>query len=281
VTITRENLATDARCGRCGYSAIGLQTLICPECGGDFREVGIRVDMGRSDHVVAGAVLAAIFFTIALLVVWLSIKPSIESLLPLERVYTTSETLKSLAAPPRHYVLQAQRRSWSPQRPTLPVTISLFTATATSATSAAGAPAAMLLYDPADNTAHTVSGGNSAGPAAPFNVQAVLAWLKQAGLDDQDPNVIEEARMLTLRVRSAARVRGIITSPGSTSYGETSNNRPLSVQGSSSAVGRTPAGSEPLIAAAFIVAWAAGIWSLWRRTRAPRGAVVANASGTT
>jgi hypothetical protein len=29
-------------CGRCGYAVEGLETLRCPECGGDFRAVGIR-----------------------------------------------------------------------------------------------------------------------------------------------------------------------------------------------------------------------------------------------
>ena len=30
-------------CGKCGYSAIGLSSFICPECGSDLRVVGINV----------------------------------------------------------------------------------------------------------------------------------------------------------------------------------------------------------------------------------------------
>jgi hypothetical protein len=32
---------TDPLCGQCGYCVRGLETMICPECGGDLREVGI------------------------------------------------------------------------------------------------------------------------------------------------------------------------------------------------------------------------------------------------
>ena len=31
-----------ASCGRCGYGVRGSATMTCPECGADFREVGIR-----------------------------------------------------------------------------------------------------------------------------------------------------------------------------------------------------------------------------------------------
>ena len=53
----------------------------------------------------------------------------------LERVYTHSETLKSLGAPPRHYLLDARLSTWSEVRPLMPVTISLFTTASSAPTS--------------------------------------------------------------------------------------------------------------------------------------------------
>ena len=35
-------VSTEPSCGRCGYATRGLSELICPECGADLREVGIR-----------------------------------------------------------------------------------------------------------------------------------------------------------------------------------------------------------------------------------------------
>ena len=36
-----------ARCGRCGYPATGLERMQCPECGSDFREVGMLAPRQR------------------------------------------------------------------------------------------------------------------------------------------------------------------------------------------------------------------------------------------
>lgn len=37
-------------CGQCGYHVAGLSTMSCPECGGDFREVGITTPRSRLMH---------------------------------------------------------------------------------------------------------------------------------------------------------------------------------------------------------------------------------------
>ncbi len=36
-----------AKCGRCGYPATGLERMQCPECGSDFREVGMLAPRHR------------------------------------------------------------------------------------------------------------------------------------------------------------------------------------------------------------------------------------------
>jgi hypothetical protein len=39
-----QRAASDAPvCGKCGYCVRGLPTFICPECGSDLRDVGIKV----------------------------------------------------------------------------------------------------------------------------------------------------------------------------------------------------------------------------------------------
>ncbi len=38
----RRQMPKSAACGRCGYNVRGMPTFVCPECGADVREVGIR-----------------------------------------------------------------------------------------------------------------------------------------------------------------------------------------------------------------------------------------------
>jgi hypothetical protein len=49
--------AVGPRCGKCGYSVLGLPTTTCPECGSDLREVGI-VTPGIPQRLRPGARLA-------------------------------------------------------------------------------------------------------------------------------------------------------------------------------------------------------------------------------
>ena len=50
-------------CGRCGYAARGVSTLNCPECGADYREVGIVTPKQRGS---VGPVLFVILWTVLL-----------------------------------------------------------------------------------------------------------------------------------------------------------------------------------------------------------------------
>ncbi len=45
------------RCGACGYPTRGIAELVCPECGADLREVGIRPPGARRDSRLGAAVL--------------------------------------------------------------------------------------------------------------------------------------------------------------------------------------------------------------------------------
>ena len=41
VLTRRKNEGTSGRCGWCGYSVEGLESMACPDCGKDLRQVGI------------------------------------------------------------------------------------------------------------------------------------------------------------------------------------------------------------------------------------------------
>jgi hypothetical protein len=61
-SFTRCRMSTQARCRRCGYAVAGLPSFICPECGGDLRDVGIRImgeprGSGRAGPMFAAALL--------------------------------------------------------------------------------------------------------------------------------------------------------------------------------------------------------------------------------
>ncbi|QQE13035.1 hypothetical protein JD969_06130 [Planctomycetota bacterium] len=64
----------EASCGHCGYIVLGLERLICPECGNDLREVGIekpRANDGKG-LIVKGSILMGIVFLLVVLL-WFTV----------------------------------------------------------------------------------------------------------------------------------------------------------------------------------------------------------------
>lgn len=63
--LTQPHLAQGlANCGRCGYSVRGAASMACPECGADFREVGIKSPAMRKPFI--GAVLFIVLWSLCL-----------------------------------------------------------------------------------------------------------------------------------------------------------------------------------------------------------------------
>src|SRR5688500_245114 len=83
----RAAVAGEPGCGQCGYSTRGLTTLICPECGSDFRRVGIAtthpVDSGYVVFIVC-----ALFFTLFLYLAGNMIEAFLRPLLPMPASYS-------------------------------------------------------------------------------------------------------------------------------------------------------------------------------------------------
>ena len=61
-------------CGNCGYSVRGLTTFKCPECGADFREVGIeRHRATKTPFFVAMSVGLVVAGVVIIVGGWLSL----------------------------------------------------------------------------------------------------------------------------------------------------------------------------------------------------------------
>lgn len=74
-----------ANCGRCGYGVRGTSTLQCPECGADFREVGIRSPTMRKSFIGP-----ALFITLWSLCLWIPgcvVSSVVVSIGPQQQIY--------------------------------------------------------------------------------------------------------------------------------------------------------------------------------------------------
>jgi hypothetical protein len=234
-------------CGWCGYSTRGLGALTCPECGADFRRVGIFVRRSGS----AGwrkRVAPILAFTIAMAFIASAVIAAASELLPARRAFVTSTTLKS-ASGPREYVLSGDATTWADQRPVIPIRIDL--------KGASSSPVSAM----------EVSGGQYAyGTGATyvtgtFNPTAVLAWMKLLGLDTTDPALAREAQHLAGQARRMARLE--VPSGGSYTRTFSSQLRSTSpfasFKSSSSGSERKVPYAEPAIAAMFLMLWAVGV----------------------
>ncbi len=101
--VRRKGGAGDPSCGACGYLVIGLTTRICPECGNDLSDVGIRMP-GEARPMPRA--LRAFLFTLVYWALAAIIWPAIEPMLPrwysgttsLEMSYPRSDAFHSAIA---------------------------------------------------------------------------------------------------------------------------------------------------------------------------------------
>lgn len=103
VIVRRRGGASEPSCGACGYLAVGLTTSICPECGKDLADIGIRMP---GDVRPMPRMLRAVLFTLVYCALAAIIWPAIEPMLPrwyagttsLEMSYPRSESFHSAIA---------------------------------------------------------------------------------------------------------------------------------------------------------------------------------------
>ena len=255
----------DARCGRCGYNVTGLDSLTCPECGGDLRRGGI-VNADEQRKLGRGLLIgASIIYTAVLALVGGMLAFTIEQSLPVERTYSNAMTLKSYAATGREYLLDANYRTWQEDLPPMQVTMTLHPAQ--------GIATQWLRYFPDTNTCSVAGPGGAFGSTKqPFTLEALLVFLRGAGVDDHaDPTVVDEARIVYEQIRAQSRITHMMNYPGRTTGGLTSNNKPLAINASTVASADTPRFATPAIVLLLIAAWLAGLRAMWRYSRPRRG----------
>ena len=264
-TSTTSPRVLDARCGRCGYNVTGLDSLTCPECGGDLRHVGI-VNADEQRKLGRGLLFgASIVYTGVLALVGGLLAFTVEQSLPVERTYSNTMTLKSYAVQGREYLLDASIRAWQEDLPLMQVTMTLHPGQWMATQS--------LRYFPDTNRCSVADpAGTYSATKQPFTLEALLVFLRGAGVDDRaDPTAIDEAKIVYEQIRAQSRIPRMMNSPGRTTGGLTSNNKPLAVNASTVASADTPRFATPMIVLLLIAAWLAGLRAMWRYSRPRRG----------
>src|SRR5256885_16950672 len=118
----RRAVAGDPACAACGYSAIGLASFICPECGNDLRRVGILTPHTVSRRTSFAA--AAVSFTVLWGFVAVLVGSAVAELTPALRRYYRKLTLSSPASGVSSAVqVLSVCRAWGDLRPNFSVPI--------------------------------------------------------------------------------------------------------------------------------------------------------------
>lgn len=184
----KRNPLTGPVCGDCRYSVVGLTNMICPECGGDLRRVGILTP--HSPRRTGRAIGAVIAFTITIFFVALVSSVGVAELLPLR--HSDFEQMR-LTTPHsgayREIVLHAGAASYLPDESGLPVEIDL---TANPAAGAQAAPSWLVVH-PDGSYEYVANGSPRIARPNGFGKAAVIEWLKASGIDVSAPSIADEA----------------------------------------------------------------------------------------
>jgi hypothetical protein len=272
-------------CGACGYSALGLASTTCPECGSDLRAVGVLTPHVPSQG--AGLVANALLFTLLLGFIAGVITTGLLALLPVRQTYERQVRLVSPQSKAyQEVVFRTHGTGWGPNRLVLPVEIELvpFAGGSNPIPSAtpqpvATQPAPVQPTQPQRMTVRPDGGYQYAAPgAAPvtrpggFGAAAVLDWMKALGFDTTQPALSEEAARIAGEARLTARRARRTTAGGGLSRfsSSSSGGDPGGQFGSINS--RERADHIPPMAAVvgFVLFWVA-VWACGIRYLARRG----------
>jgi hypothetical protein len=185
-------------CGGCGYNVSGLETLLCPECGGDLRRVGIRVPHAAASPRSVGGELMTIVLALASGAVFL---PIADELLP--RRLSFSRITQFRTPDSGGYAgadVSSGASAWSAAALTPHTRVQLITRRG----GAGSSPLPVLDVNPdTGGYAYLGPAGVRASAPAGFDGNVVLAWMKSAGLDISDPRLRREAATLAIEARRA------------------------------------------------------------------------------
>ena len=194
----------EAACGRCTYPVAGLASPTCPECGSDFRVVGISTPRfvlrwrGGYTSGIVGWTLAVLM--LGLTSAWMISMYAISGAMVTGGTSWSaglSETLTPGSGSVRTFEFSSDQ-SWTGGSLSQTVTVV--------ATLPDGSEQTFTL----DTTAGTYTTDDGTGklPPATFDGDSVTAWLVDLGLDETDTSFTAEARDLTRMVDVAAQAPG-------------------------------------------------------------------------
>lgn len=252
-------------CGACGYTVLGLEKMICPECGVDLRCSGILTPStpGRPRRPIGGII---VFTCVMLLVTGVS-GVGLARIWPLWRSDSEQVRLITPASGAYHeVVIRADGASYLPKPGGLPIEIEL------TPNSVAARPtnSASLLVRPDGSYEYVASGRTRVSQPSGFGAAAVLQWMKAAGVDVSAPSASREAARITGEThrinRNTRRAFRRETSDWSSSTGSEGDGMPFAGYVSSQhTVAERP--NWPPIGLMFIwfAMWACGVRYLSRR----------------
>jgi hypothetical protein len=248
-------------CGACSYSTLGLASLTCPECGGDLRAVGIITPRTPRPRLGFGA--ACVAFTAALAAIAAPLSGVLVSLLPPRVQFARTCTLSG--PPSRAYAavtVRAAASGWGGLRSTPAVEMALVPGPLV-----ATRPATMSTPSPLH-----LAGGNSGDRPVPARPDAVLDWLRSAGIDTGDPRVAAEAWRVAAAAREVGRPPWVRAWQrggwGRSGSGMDPMGVFASVTFTESGSVNPPAWATAVILGTWGPLWLLGLRSLWRMTRA-------------
>jgi hypothetical protein len=260
-------------CGKCGYSVIGLTTMTCPECGGDLRACGIVTpNSPRGTSPVAGY----IFFTVSLTLFALIVSGALFSVIPVRLSYDRQVQLVGpFSKSYQRVVIHAREATWGEARNSLPVEIELFPKlSATAPASMSPIHPARLTVRPGDGYEYGVGSVRVSSHEA-FGADAVLAWMKAAGIDADNTRVRQEAGRIAGRAHAASRggasIRNQGRNVGMSSSMSSGGDMFSSISMTESAESYPPAFVPIVLVAFWIGVWIAGLVYLSGRGRRPIG----------
>ncbi len=238
-----------ARCGQCGYSAIGLTTLRCPECGGDFRSVGLRGE--RASTRKTGSVPSSLF-TVALYTVVLAAAAWGSTALVLQSMpagHAYCEEIHLTTSTGLNYLLSAKVWYTFDRVPMVPVNLQVV-----------GASKSSRVIDSAKGSVESMDAAGRHLNWRSFNADVCRAWLAENKIVDPIAVAVIPNRVMQMS-RPDARVVGY--------QWTSSESDPHSIEQSTIVdLYGPPPGTVGLCVAGWLVLWFACGRLLWREMRA-------------
>jgi len=252
-------------CGGCGYAVDGLDSSTCPECGGDFRKVGISTPQfvlkWRGGYFSAILGWTLVMLMVGMVGMWVVAMLSFtRTMTPVTNTTTTTSTTLTPASNAYRSIRLEGTQGFGQSAVSTTIELVL-TGTDGSVSTLAVDPAALT---------YTVDDGAGPGDAQSYDDDSLTGWFDDAGLDTADPDLAVEIKDL-VRFVDIAMMNPLGGVPVIRSTSSFTSSRTATTS-SGGTVTSPSANNELLIAmitmGVFFVVWIGGIvWIVMRRSR--------------